>query len=59
MKRLPIFILILLGLFSLLFYFSLGIETKLMGEEQTKYLPLIFELDIIMQQDANYKSTYV
>ena len=59
MKRLLIFLLILLGLFSLFFYFSLGTEPKIVGEEQTKDLPLITELDTIMQQDANYKATYV
>ena len=48
-----------MGLFSLFFFFSLGTEPKIVGEEQTKDLPLITELDTIMQQHANYKATYV
>jgi Subtilase family len=59
MKRLLIFILILLGLFFLFFYFSLGTEPKIVGEEQTKDLPLTTGLDTLMQQDSSYKASYV
>ena len=59
MKRLLILILILLGLFFVFFYFSLGSEPKIVGEEQTENLPLNNKLDSLMQQDAGYKSSYV
>jgi Subtilase family len=59
MKRLLILILILLGLFFVFFYFSLGTEPKIVGEEQTKDLPLKYRLDSLMQQDSSYKALYV
>jgi Subtilase family len=59
MKRLLIIILILLGLFFVFFYFSLGTEPKIVGEEQTENLPLNNKLDSLMQQDAGYRSSYV
>jgi Subtilase family len=59
MKRLLIPILILLGLFFVFFYFSLGTEPKIVGEEQTKNLPLITGLDTLMQRDSGYKASYV
>ena len=59
MKRLLIFILILLGLFSLFFYFSLGSQPKFMGNYDGKKPPLTTSLDSTMQLNSKYKALYV
>jgi hypothetical protein len=59
MKRLLILILILLGLFFVFFYFSLGTEPKYAEEEKLENLPLTTELDTIMQRNSSYETAYV
>ncbi len=54
MKRLLILLLILLGLFSLFFYFSLGTQPKLVGEEETP--PTGTELDSTIKNNPVYGS---
>ena len=54
MKRLLILILILLGLFSLFFYFSLGSQPKIVGEEETP--PTGTELDSTIKNNPIYAS---
>ncbi len=59
MKRLLILILILLGLFFVFFYFSLGTEPKLVGNYDGKNPPLTTSLDSVMQLNSKYKDQYV
>jgi subtilisin family serine protease len=59
MKRLLILILILLGLFFVFFYFSLGSQPELAGEYDGKNPPLTTSLDSIMQLNPKYKAQYV
>ena len=54
MKRLLIFILIFLGLFSLFFYFSLGTEPKIVGEEEIP--PTGTTLDSLIKNNSKYSS---
>jgi hypothetical protein len=54
MKRLLILILILLGLFFVFFYFSLGTEPKIVGEEETP--PTGTELDSTIKNNPIYAS---
>ena len=54
MKRLLIILLILLGLFSLFFYFSLGTDPKIVGEEAIP--PTGTELDSIIKNNPIYDS---
>jgi subtilisin family serine protease len=60
MKSRPLIItLILLLLFAIFFYFFLGTEPKIVGDEQTKDLPLTTSLDSVMQLNPKYKAQYV
>jgi hypothetical protein len=54
MKRLLILILILLGLFFVFFYFSLGTQPKIVGEEETP--PTGTELDSTIKNNPIYAS---
>ena len=55
MRRLLILILILLGLFSLFFYFSLGSQPQIVGEEVTPPPSTASYLDLIIQKSyPNY-----
>ncbi len=59
MKRLLILILILLGLFFVFFYFSLGSQPKFVGEYDGTNPPLKTSLDSTMQLNPTYKAQYV
>jgi hypothetical protein len=59
MRRLLIILLVLLAFFAVFFYFSLGTEPKIVGEEETDNLPLTSALDSIMQLNPKYKTQYV
>ena len=55
MRRLLILILILLGLFSLFFYFSLGTQPKSIAEEDLNHIPNS-ELELTIKNNPQYAS---